>query len=166
MPHAVFDLQSQTGSGDFLPRELIPGVTPGGQFAGKRKPALIIEDAWVEIIDYTVDGATDFNAMGVLLKLSQSLDLNPGLVLPIATIGGQSLSGASTFGVGQSLQENFKAQGTVWAPRAVGVRLAERGTMTLNLRVHLEFSRLFMEWRDWFVHWEFLDNIVDNERQF
>ncbi len=88
MPVAYFDTGALTTSSDVGGRTLIPGVTPGGQFAGKNKPALLIRDAWIEQVVDIVDAgvAADFERVMVFLKLSQELDLTPGLLLPVTNL--------------------------------------------------------------------------------
>ena len=171
MPHAVFNLGVQSGSGNFRARSLIPGVEPGGSRVGQpTKPALLIRDAYCEIQDYTMLGATDFNGFRVYLKLSQELDMTPGLILPVAVIGAEldeaDATGQNVLGTQQIHDHIFRAQGTIWAPRMVAIRLEERGTAVLDVDVHLDYEQVDVPWMDWFIMWEFLDGIADNERQY
>ena len=172
MPHAVFNLGSQTATGDLAARNLIPGIEPGGSRAGRdTKPALLIRDAWIEVNDVTIVGAAnDFNGFQIYLKLSQELDLTPGLILPIAAVGMERAEstavGFASVGIDSMVREMFRAQGTVWVPRVVGIRLLESGTATLDADVHLDYERIELPWMEWFLEWEFLDGVIDNEREY
>lgn len=164
MPVAHFSSGSITGTQDLLPRKLIPGVTPGGQFAGKAKPALLIKDMWLEVVNWETS-AEDYHAVKVYLKLSQENDLTPGLILPIGIVHSTSV-GATHPNAFQVEQLGEHASGTIWAPRVVGLRHIEAGTVTWNIRAYLSYEMVFLPWRDWFVHWEFLDGIGDNAREW
>ena len=169
MPHAVFNLGSQTATADLAARALIPGIEPGGSRAGRdTKPALLIRDAWLEVIDFDLTTADDTNMMSYFLKLSQELNLNPGLILPIGAIGSRRTgAGGETGGLHQILRERFDAQGTLWAPRVVGVRVVETGTVIqADVDVHIDYERIDVPWMDWFLMWEWLDGIGDNEREY
>ena len=173
MPHAVFNLGTQTASADLAARPLIPGVEPGGSRVGQAtKPALLIRDAWIEIIDWARSSNADYHQATFYLKLSQELDLTPGLLLPVATVHSNMIN-ASVGNTDQPLTGTpvmihslFHAQGTVWAPRVVGVRMVEVGTVDIDADLHLDYESVDVPWMDWFIMWEFLDGIADNERQY
>ncbi len=170
MPHAVFNLGNRDATADLAARPLIPGIEPGGSRLGQAtKPALLIRDAWIEVIDSpTTFGATDFNMMTWYLKLSQETDLTPGLLLPIAQTGFalQEVSAVGQRVYFLNIVKLFHAQGTVWAPRVVGVRVVEVGSVGWDVDVHLDYDVVEVPWMDWFIMWEFLDGIVDNEREY
>ncbi len=164
MPHAVYNLGNQNTSVDLLGRPLVPGVEPGGSRAGRDlKPALLIRDAWIEVIGQSTIGATGDELATYNLKLSQEVDLTPGLLLPVAQV---RMSGNATNNEDVDVDDIFRAQGTIWAPRVVGVRLVEFGSVNLDVDVHLDYERIDVPWMDWLLMWEFLDGIVDNEREY
>ncbi len=113
---------------------------------------------------------SDYNAMSYYLKLSQESDLTPGLILPVGVIGGQMLeadaTGRPAMGIGAATKDLFKAQGTVWAPAYVGCFLLENGSLSCDVDLHLDYDMIAIPWMDWFIRWDFLDNIVDNETQY
>ncbi len=174
MPHAVFDVAQRAGAADVAARELIPGIAPGGSRAGQAtKPALLIRDCWLEPAPggaSSLLAAAGWHQMTYSLKLSQETDLTPGLLLPIACIGGErreiSSVGQTDLGLNAMIHRLFHAQGTVWAPRVVGVRVEETGTAVTDFDVHLDYEVVDVPWMDWFIMWDFLDNIVDNEREY
>ncbi len=171
MPHAVFNLGSQVATGDLDGRHLIPGVEPGGSRAGRAlKPALLIVDAWVEPNSVNAISTAATSQLTFSLKLSQELDLTPGLLLPIGSFGATrrqtTAVGEMISDLAASYQPLFRAQGTVWAPRVVGIRIAEAGAMIVDADVHLDYERVDVPWMDWLLMWEFLDGIADNEREY
>ena len=168
MPHAVFSPGAQASGGDFVGRPMIPGVEPGGSRVGQpTKPALLIKNAWVELQDISL-ASTDAQGWRIGLKLSQETDLSPGLVLPVAVLLGSSDGTSNHLFKGildQTPRESML--GSLWAPKMVGVRLDEIGVgSTLTASVHLDYERVDVPWMDWFIMWEFLDGIADNERQY
>ncbi len=172
MPHAIFNLGSLSASQEASPRTLVPGVEPGGQKAGRDfKPALLIQDCWVEPVSLAQGATITWESMTYSLKLSQEFDMTPGLELPIAVIGSEraqaDATGTITAGAEALIKEMFHAQGTVWAPRFVGVRVVESGSITgYDVDVHLDYERIEVPWMDWFLMWDFLDNVVDNQRDY
>lgn len=166
MPHAVIDSGSQTTSADFGSRPLIPGVEPGGSRAGRRKPALLIRQADVEfdLIDPDLSAAGP-EALTVFLKLSQEQALDPGLILPVCELLTDTQTAVGS--VSANIRKNFMAAGTVWAPAWVGGHGELAGGWTAyNVRIHLDYEVIMVDWRDWFVMWEFLDGITNNEREY
>ncbi len=164
MPHAVFNLGTLAATTEARARPLIPGIEPGGSRAGEAmKPALLIRDAWLEFQDATTLATPDLASWLFYLKLSQEADMTPGLQLPIGGVrmGETVTANQPTF---VAIDDLFHAQGTVWAPRFVGVRVVENGgATTVNCDVHLDYERVDVPWMDWFIMWDFLDNIIDNE---
>ena len=69
---------------------------------------------------------------------------------------------------GVMFSQDFRAQGSVWTPLWVGVRFSElAGALTSwDIDVHLDYEVIEIPWDEWFLRWEFLDNVVDNERQY
>lgn len=171
MPHAVFNLGPQTTTADLAARSLIPGIAPGGSRAGQAtKPALLIQDAWIEVVDIVPFQAADFNMATYSLKLSQETDLTPGLILPVGQLGQANIEvtavGQRIVGIRDMTRDLFHAQGTVWAPRMVGIHIEEVGTINQDVDVHLDYQQVDVPWMDWFIMWDFLDNIVDNELEY
>ena len=171
MPLAHFDVGSQAGSVDTAARTLIPGVEPGGSRAGRAlKPALLIKDAWFTIRDLVLPAGIDLSVIEVNLKLSQETDLTPGLLLPLGTVlvNQAASSGQRMDAIVVDHTPARAVQGTLWAPRMVGVRLVEAaGDFTsFDIDVFLSYERIDIPWMDWFIAWEFLDGIVDNEREY
>ena len=173
MPHAVFELGILTQTTEARSRPIIPGVEPGGSRVGQAtKPALLIKDCYLELIDTAPDvSAANFSMMSYFLKLSQELDMTPGLQLPIAQvywnlIESNSGTAGSAAGLGVVMRDLFRAQGTIWAPRGVGIRAVEVGGMTIDARVHLDYEMVDVPWMDWFIMWELLDGIGDNELEY
>ncbi len=166
MPHAVFPVTA-TATGDITAsaRALIPGVEPGGSRAGKAtKPALLIRDCFINVID--VDGgADDVSRMGWYLKLSQERDLSPGLHLPIGyAVLGINATPTKAFYFEKDV---FHAQGTIWAPAWIGIHTVEQGTIgASSAEIHLDYERIDVPWMDWFIMWEFLDNITDGALEY
>ena len=170
MPHAVFDLAAQTATNEGAQRNLIPGIEPGGSRAGRAmKPALLIQNLWAEVVRVQIqDSATDFAVVTYFLKMSQELDLTPGLQLPVVQIvGSHTAAGADAQGV-QIIPLGQHFAGTLWAPRIVGVRALENAaTLAIHhVLIHLDYQVVEVPWMDWFIMWDFLDNVVDNEEQF
>lgn len=170
MPHAVYNIGVQSAGGNFQARQLIPGIEPGGSRVGKSKPTLLILDVWIEPKDYSALTTSDFNAMTYYLKLSQEPDLTPGLILPVGIMGSQVLeadaTGRPTIGINSVTKDLFHAQGTRWAPAYVGAFLLENGSLSTDADLHLDYEQVEAEWMDWFILWDFLDNIIDNETQY
>lgn len=170
MPHAIFDLGPQTAAIEGAVRTLIPGIEPGGSRLGQAlKPALLIQDVWAEVVRMQVqDSAPDFAVVTYMLKLSQELDLNPGLLLPVAQlIASHTAAGADSSGV-QVIPLGDKLAGTVWVPKVVGVRAVEnQATLAIHhVLIHLEYEMIDIPYWDWFIEWDFLDNVVDNSQDY
>ena len=170
MPHAVFNLGSQTAAVDVGGRPLIPGVVPGGSRAGHpTKPALLIRDAWMQVNAFSTSAAVDIQGILVFLKLSQEEDLTPGLILPVGELTASTAGATANRVDSHIIRDTFHAQGTIWAPRVVGVRFEEPFATNLgdwDVDVHLDYESVDVPWMDWFIMWEFLDGIVDNEREY
>lgn len=173
MPHAVLDRINSAVDVNASPRSLIPGVEPGGSRVGQpTKPALLIKEAyWEPQRAQILSGAdTDFSCV-ISLKLSQELDLTPGLLLPVASFLANRGQGDATgsWGADMPVDQVFRGQGSIWAPRVVGVRLEFEGGGTFNQFsgfMHVDYERVDVPWMDWFLMWDFLDNIVDDEREY
>lgn len=168
MPHAVFNLGIQAATIDLAGRSLIPGVEPGGSRAGQEtKPALLIRDAWVEPIQINFD-AVALHSLNVYLKLSQETDLTPGLILPIGAHASENVqaTAVAVYHNNFTWLDLFRARGTVWAPRVVGIRLVIAGFSGVDLDVHLDYEAVDVPWMDWFMKWDHLDNVVDNDKEY
>ena len=167
MPHTVWPTGLQTGTGDFLPRPLIPGIEPGGSRLGHpTKPALLIRDAFVMINELDV-ATEDFHALEVYLKLSQEEDLDPGLTLPVANISFMS-DGTTNPDAAPSVEQLGKHLiGSIWTPAYVGIRVVERGAVVQwQMRIHLMWDVVEIPWMDWFFRWDYLDNVVNNDLEY
>ncbi len=179
MPVAVFDLPTLSASAvpavaGGNPRQLIPGVEPGGSRVGQPlKPALLIHDAWIQFINATtLDTAQDFNMGAWDLLLGQEQDMINALVMPVGQVSMQILDpgvGATdqpVTGNNWAHRQVFKAQGTVWAPKYVGVSFVELGTVDLQADVFLDYEVVEIPWMEWFVKWDFLDHISGQQRDY
>ncbi len=169
MPVAVFDTGIQTGAADVDPRQLIPGIEPGGSQAGQAlKAALLIKDAWAELVDIVDAGtAPGFQQTQVRLKLSQEDDLSPGLVLPVANLYVSKTGTAQEFNAVQ-VEQIFRAQGSIWAPRVVGIGSGGfvGGLDSVRWRVFLDYERIEIPWMDWFLLWDWLDNVTNDSFEY
>lgn len=164
MPHAVFDTGSISATSDSLSRTLVPGVEPGGSRVGQPlKPAVLLQDAHMEVLEF--DTATeDFNSARLFLKMSKNNNLNPGLNLLVGSVHSSAVGATNPNAL--YVEQNFKAKGTIWAAAYLGVRMVETGSLTVRARIHLDYERVDIPWMEWFMRWEYLDNIVDNTLEF
>ncbi len=170
MPHAVLETGPLTSTNEAVAiRTLIPGIQPGGQFAGREmKPALLIQNAFLEALDIDPDqDAIGPESAHVFLKFSQESDLDPGLIVPVGYIGWKT-EGAAFGTAPVVVNQEFNAHGSIWVPAYVGLRVFIRGTWTeFEAAVHLDYEQLMIPWMDWFIRWDFLDNIsVTNKREY
>lgn len=169
MAHRIISPGSVSAAADIGGTQFIPGVEPGGSRAGKDKPMLLIKDLWAELSDIVVSASDEEIRSRVFLKLSQELDLTPGLILPIAGFAGDIVEVTA---VGHDVvapaieQLGSRFAGTIWAPRVVGLRVTMSGLTSVNWVVHVDYERVLVPWMDWFIAWDFLDNVVDNTRNF
>ena len=135
----------------------------------REKPALLIRDAWIDMIEYSPTDTANYDGLNVQLKLSQEIDLNPGLLLPVANLG-NALGVQTAVGVPVSPQVVNRLfdphMGTVWAPRAVGVRVDEQGGVSFQFNLFLSYEMIMIPWWDWIVLWDYLDNVTDLENQY
>ncbi len=173
MPHAVFNLGTQSASVDIAGsfRPLIPGIDPGGSRLGHpMKPALLILDAWMEPVAVNMLSALTINQSTYYLKLSNEHDGSPGLLLPVAAFGGHFIEsttvGRQVSELGAQYMNLFKARGTIWVSRFVGVRHVELNTVSTDADLHLDYEMIMIPWMDWFMRWDFIDNVVDNARDY
>ncbi len=123
----------------------------------------------MEVLDVgDLSSAGENAAIKVNLKLSQEESLNPGLLLTVEEILVFATAAAEASIGSMSRTKTFGAQGTIWAPSFVGVRLGEQGggVVDWDLDVHLDYEVVDVPWMDWFIMWDFLDNVVNNERAY
>ena len=136
----------------------------------REKPALLIKDATLTVVqDWDKGDQNDFSAIIVWLVLSQEIDLSPGLILPVGEIGSDNLNFDSSGNATTTLVINdlFKAQGTIWAPRAVGVRVDEINSVSsFQFDVALDYEVIMIPWWDWIILWDFLDNVTDLSMEY
>ncbi len=162
---------------DFNPRSLVPGIGPGEGIRDilaktRQKYALVILDAYFLLT--TLGAGASWSSAAIYLKLSQDPTLNPGLILPVAAVYqvGNVLGGTGGTASGDRIinwsQKDFgeKLAGSVWAPRYTGVRLVEVGGVNVSGQLHLDYTAIEIDWEDWFVRWDYLDNVTDNEVQY
>lgn len=169
MPVVAFATGPQTGSTDVQSRSLVPGIEPGGERVGRAKPALLLVDCFAWMNDVVDAGTTaDHQANVVSLKLSQEPDLNPGLLLNIASWQGEKTATANLWNATETQQHFAFHAGTLWAPAYVGIRVGavQGGVDTVDWNVFLRYEQVEVEWMDWFIMWDFLDNVIDNSSNY
>lgn len=133
------------------------------------KRVLLIQNAYAEVIRMVVeDAATDFAIVNYYLKLSQEIDLTPGLLLPVVQLIASHTAAAADPNAIQVIPLGQHLAGTIFAPRFVGIRAEEQsGTLgTHNVFIHLDYEVIEVPWMDWLMMWDFLDNITDNSREY
>ncbi len=135
----------------------------------RQKRALVIKDAYIEplAVNFATTSAT-YNTQ-LYLKLSQEPGLVPGLLLPLAFVHTEidQATAAAFSNPDLLIKDLFHAWGSLWAPRYVGVRIAHSSSpISFDFDVHLDYDVVEVDWQDWFMMWDFLDNVVDNERQY
>ncbi len=170
MPHTTFEMAAiiAADTPDIDTKQLVPGIEPGGSRVGMpTKPALLIMDAWIELIDVIHGaGGDDFNQFTGYIKMSQDQDMDPGIILPVAQVGGQrqvvTAVGENIFGNNSVIYKLFHEQGSIWAPKYVSAAWFEQGGMSIFATLHLVYEVIEIPWIEWFVKWDFLDNITNN----
>lgn len=133
------------------------------------KPALLILDAWIEMIDLSLGGSIDFNQFTGYLKLSQEQSLNPGFLIGVAQVAAdraeQTSVGEHIYPLDASIHNIFHEHGSIWAPKYVGAAWFEQGVVTIRATMHLKYEMVEIPWVEWFVKWDFLDGITDNAEE-
>lgn len=168
MPHVVFAPATRATTADVTPRPIIPGVEPGGSQAGKNKPVLLIRDCWLEVRNLADTGVTvETQTIEVDLKLSKEQDLSPGLLLSVGRVHAAATATASLYN-DVNVEQVFAAHGTLWAPAFVGLRInfASGSPTAFQCFVHLDYDIVLVPWMDWFIMWEWLDEVPDNSREY
>lgn len=166
MPHVVFELGNLTVTQDRQARPLIPGVEPGGSRVGQpTKPALLLTGAAIVVNDISITDTAEFWLAHIDLKLSKDVDLNPGFLLDVGTIYGGVLGTAQHVSA-LEVNDEFQARNTIWAPAFMGVRVTLLNVASFNANIHVDYERVDIDWMEWFLRWEFLDNITDNDRDY
>ena len=156
-------------------RQLVAGVEPGSDLVIGRsrnpRPAILLQDAWIEVNDFDV-ATEDFHQMKYSLALSNTRPpTTASLLLPVGRVS-QSSDGTTNPDAPLSVEQLFKAQGTIWAVQNIGVSIQETGAVVIaDVDLHLDWTGTFIDWWDWFVRWnqleEFPDgSLVDGERQY
>jgi hypothetical protein len=171
MPHVTFTTGRISSTSEFGARQLVPGIEPGSKIRGLRKarrfrPAMVIRQAYVQLEDIVTPASADIGVAFVELKLSQEQDLTPGLLLPVSQF---VVGSTSTANLIQTIMEERLGDfisGTVWVPRFVGVRVGITGSIEIDPTVHLDYDIIQVPWQDWFLMWEFLDNVRNNTREW
>lgn len=173
MPLAVFTHLadgSEVSATTVSPRRaLIPGVEPGGSKVGQPlKPALLIVNAWVQVIDINLLSVNALNMATMDIVLSQEVSMDPQFVIPVAQIGMQRTEETTVGFTATSLVINnlFHEHGSIWAPRFVASRIVEEGTITeARIDLFLEYEMVEIPWVEWFIKWDFLDGIPHLSRE-
>jgi hypothetical protein len=171
----VFNLGDRPADFRGLFRQLVAGVEPGREvvIGRSREPrrGILIQDAWLEVNDFDV-ATEDFHQMKYSLALSNTRPPTvAALLLPVGRVS-QSSDGTTNPDAPLSVEQLFNAQGTLWACQWIGVDVQESGAVVLaDVDVHLDWSGAFLDWWDWFVRWnqleEFPDgSLTDGERQY
>lgn len=175
MPHSVFNLGDRPAAVRGFFRQLVAGVEPArGVVIGRsRQPrrGILLEDAWIEVNDFDVE-TEDFHQMKYSLALSNTRPpTTAALLLPVGRVS-QSSDGATNPDAPLSVEQLFKARGTTWACQWIGVDVQEAGAVVVaDVDVHFDWSGISLDWWDWFVKWnqleEFPDgSLVNGERQY
>ena len=167
MPHAVFPTGSITTTTRGVGRPLVPGIEPGGsRFGEPFKPALLIEKVTVEPVAIVPNASAGGEERALLaLILSQESDLTPALFLPVASWVFETETAAGI--ITPRKEVIFTGQGTIWAPAFVGFHVTLAGTWSnFNARIHLDYEAVDIDWMDWFIRWDFLDNVVDADLEY
>ncbi len=173
MPHMVFNLDDQPAAVRTQFRQLVAGIEPGsGVRIGRSrrvKPLILIEDAWIQVNDFDV-ATEDFHQILLSLALSNEIPPQESLLLPVGRVSGSS-SQATNEG-GPLVEQLFRAQGTTWAVRNIGIDIQEAGAVVLSdVDVHMDWSVTFTDWFSWFRGWNKLELapdgfLVDGDREF
>lgn len=179
MPHTVFNVGDQIADARVGARRLVAGIEParGIVIGGSRepKPALMILDCWAEPVNIsTTGGATTQQETTVNLLLSQEGDLNPAFFLPVAHFRDDvtRISASGEYPSSGYWDLLFRAQGSIWAPRYVGVGIATDGGYTVfDVDVHLDWEVVEIDWWDWFTRWNQLEafpdgSLTDGDREY
>ena len=148
-------------------RSLIPGIDPGGTRVGQPfKAALLIKKVSLTIQVFDV-ATEDFHALEVFLRLSQEEGGDPGLLLPVSEFMISSDGTTNPDASPQISDYSDIIAGTVWAPLYVGLEVVERGAVvSYALKVHLDYEEISVPWLDWFLMWDFLDNVPNNSEEY
>ncbi len=166
MPYAIIGSGLQSGTIDFGGRQLIPGVEPGGSRGGAAmKDVFMLVDYYVRV--GSADPATDQDTAVIFLKMSQEEGLDPGLNLELAHVHSGQLDTTSERSH-LTLQKNPLHMGTLWAPRFVGGRIgvSEGGFTGITVNIELIYERVQVPWMEWFIMWDFLDNVPNNTEEY
>lgn len=130
------------------------------------KPAMLIRNAWAELVDFDV-ATEDYHALEVFLKLSQELSLTPGLLLPVALIMASAVGATNPNSISIEQQAQESIAGSIWVPKVVGITIVERGAVvSYRVRVHVDYEMVLIPFMDWFLHWDWLDNITDGSLEW
>ncbi len=175
MPHSVFNLGDQPAAVTGLFRQLVAGQGPAeGLVIGRSRafrPAILIRDAWIEVNYFDV-ATEDFHQMKYSLALSNTRPPTAAsLLLPVGRVS-QSSDGATNPDAPLSVEQLFRAQGTLWVAQWIGVDVQEAGGVVLaDVDVHFDWTGAVIDWWDWFVKWNELEespdgSLIDGERQY
>jgi len=168
MPHARFSAPAAltTSSLTFGPRRLVPGIEPGGSRAGgATKPAMLITGLSFELVRWQPDPTVENKNVRIFLSLSQVQSQIPDFLLLLGTLSAE-VQDATGSNAPVWIPSDY-AVGTVWAPRFVGARFTLLGGFdAFQGAVHLDYEEIEVPWMDWFIMWEFLDNVVNDELEF
>jgi len=175
LPHSVFNIGDQPAAVTDFFRQLVAGQAPAeGMVIGRSRqprPAIQIQDAWIEVNDFDV-ATEDFHQIKISLALSNTRPpTTASLLLPVGRVS-QSSDATTNPDAPLAVEQLFKAQGTIWVAQYVGIDVQESGAVVISdIDVHLDWNGVSIDWWDWFVKWnqleEFPDgSLVDGERQY
>jgi len=167
MPHIIFETGTLSATDDALgARPLIPGVEPGGSRVGApTKPVLLLKEAYMVVNDLVVTANDEFWKVHVDLKLSKENTLVPGLLLDVGNVMG-GIATADNAASSMVQHDEFAARGTIWAAAFIGLRVELVNVASINLGIHVDYEAVDIDWMSWFIRWDFLDNVVNNDRDY
>ena len=174
MAHEVYDLGDRPAAVRTAFRRFVAGIEPATEVvigrSRARKRVLVIQDAWIEVNDWDV-ATEDFHQMKYSLALSNMDPPNESLLLPVGRVS-QSSDGATNPDAPLTVEQLFKAQGTLWAAKYVGIDIQESGGVVIaDVDVHLDWGVAEVDWFTWFVKWNDLEIdpdgvLTDGERRY
>ncbi len=171
--HTVYNLGDQPADVRTLFRMLVAGVEPAqGIVIGRSrepKPLVVIQDAWIEVNDFDV-ATEDFHQMKYSLALSNMDPPAESLLLPVGSVRAAAVGATNPNSL--EIEQLFRAQGTSWAAKYIGVDVQESGAVVLaDVDVHMDWAVGSADWWTWFQKWNQLEIpddgfLVDGEREY
>lgn len=138
---------------------------------------LLLLDAWLELNFFDVAAEA---LQPEVAKFSLALGKDPGttaLLLPVGTVSmyGVDVGAGSTDQpvtmTSPTIEQTFKAQGTMWAAKAIAIDFFEVGAVTVDADIHLDWTVVPTDWWTWFTSWNALEaapdgSLTDGERAY